>query len=73
MTPVLIEHLNEWVVNNPQVLNSPISIDPLPVPDPEQPGNKIKVSKLLFQISIRELRNNLIFGIIIYKLKIGNL
>ena len=50
--PELIDHLNEYIVNNLQVVNSTISNDTLLVPDPEQPGKKIRVSKLIFQISI---------------------
>ena len=38
--PELIEHLNEWIGNHPQVVNSPISHDKLLVPDPERPGKK---------------------------------
>ena len=45
VTPKLIEHLNERIGNHPQVVNSPISNEKFLVPDPEQPGNKIRVSK----------------------------
>ena len=65
----LIENMNEWVFNHPQVVNSPISNDTLLVPDPDWPGNKIRVSKLLLQISIYELHNDLIYESSIYKLK----
>ena len=46
----LIYHLNEWIGNHPQVVNPPISNGTLLVPDTEQPGKKIRVSKLLLQI-----------------------
>ena len=50
-------------------MNPPISNDKLLVPDPERPGNKIRVSKFLLQISIRELHNNLMSEISICPLK----
>ena len=52
MTPELIDHLHEWIVNHPQVLNLPISNETMLLPDHNQPENKIRVSKLLLQISI---------------------
>ena len=67
--PELIDHLNEWIGNHPQVENSPISNDTLLVPDTEQPGKKIRVYKLILQISTHELHNYLISEIIIYQLK----
>ena len=67
--PELIDHLHECIVNNSQVVNSPISSDTLLVPDHKQPGKKIRVSKFLLQISIHELHNDLIYEIIIYRLK----
>ena len=67
--PELIDHLNEYIVNNLQVVNSTISNDTLLVPDPEQPGKKIRVSKLIFQISICQIHNDLISESIIYQLK----
>ena len=67
--PELIEHLNEWIGNHPQVVNSPIPNDTFLVPDPERPGKKIRVYKLLLQISIRELHNDLISESSIYQLK----
>ena len=39
------------------------------VPYHNQPGKKIRVSKLLCQISVRELHNDLIYEGIIYQLK----
>ena len=47
VTPVLIEHMNMWIVNNSQVKNLPIYDDTLLVPDPEGPWKKIRVSKFL--------------------------
>ena len=69
MTPELIYHLNEWIGNHPKMVNSPISNDTLLVPDQERPGKKIRVSKLILQISILEIHNDLIFEIRIYKLE----
>ena len=51
------------------MLKSPISNDTFLVSDPERPGNKISVSKLLLHISIYEIHNNLISESIIYQLK----
>ena len=34
LTPELIENMNEWIGNNTQVVNLPISGDTLFVPDP---------------------------------------
>ena len=47
VTPELIEYLNEWIVNHPEVVKSPISNDTMLVPNSEQPGKKIRVSKFL--------------------------
>ena len=69
MTPELIEHMHEWIGNHPEVVNLPISNDTLLVSDHNQPGKKIRVSKLLLQISIRELHNYLIPKSRIYQLK----
>ena len=69
VTPELIDYLHEWIVNYPQVVNSPISNDTLLVPNHKQPGKEIRVSKFLFQISINELHNNLISNISIYQIK----
>ena len=69
MTPELIEHMHEWIGNNPKVVDFLISNDILLVSDHNQPGKKIKVSKLLLQISIRELHNYLIPKSSIYQLK----
>ena len=67
--PELIEHPHEWIGNHPQVLNSPISDDTLLVPDHKKPGKKFGVSKLLLQVSICEIHNDLIYESIIYLLK----
>ena len=69
VTPELIEHLHECMGNHPQVANLTIYNDILLVPDHKQPGKKIRVSKLLLQISISEIHNGLIHEIIIYQLK----
>ena len=69
MTPVLIEHLNNWIGNNTQVVDLPISKDTLLVTDIKRPGKKIRVSKLLCRISISDLHNDLISENSIYQLK----
>ena len=50
VTPELIDNLNEWIGNNPQVVNSQIPNDKFLVPNPERPGKKTMVYKLLLQI-----------------------
>ena len=52
--------MHEWIGNNTQVVNLPISKDVLIVPDHKQPGKKISVSKFLLQISIHDIHNDLI-------------
>ena len=69
MTLALTDNMNEWIGNHPQVLNSPISNNIVLVPDHNQPGKKIRCSKLLLQISIREIHNDLISEIFIYQFK----
>ena len=69
VTTELIEHMNEWIGNYPQVTNPPISNDILLVPDLDRPGKKTRVSKLLLQISICELHNDLMSESNIHQLK----
>ena len=69
VTPEIIDNLNECIRNHPQVVKSTISNDTLSVPNPEQPGKKITGSKLIIQISIRGIHNDLISESIIYQLK----
>ena len=69
VTPEIIDNLNECIRNHPQVVKSKISNDTLSVPNPEQPGKKITGSKLIIQISIRGIHNDLISESIIYQLK----
>ena len=69
MTPELIQHLHEWIINHPQVVNSPISNDIILVPGHKQPGNKIRFSILLLHISICKIHNYLIYESSIFQLK----
>ena len=69
VTPGLIKHPNEWVGNHPQVVNQPIYNDNFFVPDPEGPGKKIRVSKLILYISIYEIHNYLVSESSIYPFK----
>ena len=69
VTPELIEHMYEWIGNYPQVVKSPISNYTFLFPDTEQPGKKIRVSKLLFHISICKLYYDLISDGSIYQIK----
>ena len=66
--PRLIKNLNEWIENHLQVVNSPIYNDTLLVLYPERPGKKIRVSKLLYQVSIHDLHSDFIYESIIYQL-----
>ena len=57
-TPELIERINELFRNYPQVMNLPISNGAMLVTNTERQGKKIRVSKSLSQISIRELHSD---------------
>ena len=67
MTPKLIDNPHEWISNHQQVVNSPISNNTLLVPDHKQPWKKIRVYKLLSQISICDIHNGLISESSIYQ------
>ena len=69
VTPELIGHIHEWIGNYPKVVKLTISNDTLLFPDHKQPGKKVGVSKLLLQISIRELHNDLVSENSIYQSK----
>jgi hypothetical protein len=47
VSPELRKRVFEWINNHPHIVNSPISNDTLLVPDPKQPGNQVRVSKLM--------------------------
>ena len=51
------EKLNQWILGHPQVIQSPITNDTLLIRNRET-GVIIRVSKLLIEISIRELHNS---------------
>lgn len=59
ITAAIRAELHEWVLNHPRVVNSPIGNDTLLV-DNRETGKKERVGKLLLEISIRELHNDLI-------------
>jgi hypothetical protein len=42
------------------VIQSPLASDTLLVSDPENPGNRKRMSKILLQIRVRELHNDLL-------------
>ncbi len=56
----LEEKVISFIVNHPNVVQSPIMNDFVLVKDKEDPTTVHKVPKLLLQVSIRELHNNLI-------------
>jgi hypothetical protein len=60
VSPQLRKKLYEWFLNHPQVIASPIASDTLLLKDPDDPTKKIRVGKLLLQISYRELHNDLL-------------
>ena len=56
----LRKKLHDWFIKHPQVVASPFANDTLKIPDPENPNKKIKAGKLLLQVSMRELHNDLL-------------
>ena len=59
ITLAVKELLHAWVLNHPRVVNSPIANETLLVTNP-QTGERERVSKLLREITIREMHNDLI-------------
>jgi hypothetical protein len=51
--------LHAWIINHPNVIDSPIARDRLLITDPET-GLKKRTGKLLLEISVRELHNALL-------------
>jgi hypothetical protein len=49
----------KWLDNHSMVIQSPLAADTLPVSDPKHPGNKKRMNKILLQIPVRELHNDL--------------
>ena len=58
ITATVQANLRQWILDHPHVINSPIAKDTLLVRNSE--GIKERVSKLLLEIPIRELHNDLI-------------
>jgi hypothetical protein len=56
----LRKKLHDWIIEHPHVISSPIADDTLLVPNPENPKTKVRVGKLLLQISYCELHNDLL-------------
>jgi hypothetical protein len=56
----LEEAFLKWLDNHNMVIQSPLASDTLLVSDPENPGNKKRMNKILFQIPVRELHNDLV-------------
>jgi hypothetical protein len=59
ITPEIHEKLNWWILGHPHVIQSPITNDTLLIVNQET-GIMIHVPKLLIEISIRELHNDLL-------------
>jgi hypothetical protein len=52
----------KWLDNHNMVIQSHLASDTLLVSDPESPGNKKRMNKILLQIPVRELHNDLVSG-----------
>jgi hypothetical protein len=59
ITPEIREKLNLWILGHPHVIQSPITNDTLLIVNQET-GIMIRVPKLLIEISVRELHNDLL-------------
>jgi hypothetical protein len=59
ITPEIREKLNQWILDHPQVIQSPIRDNTLLIHNRET-GVTIRVPKLLIEILIQELHNDLI-------------
>jgi hypothetical protein len=56
----LEEAFLKWLDNHNMVIQSPLASDTLLVSDPKNPGYKKRMNKILLQIPVRELHNNLL-------------
>jgi hypothetical protein len=56
----LEEAFLKWLDNHNMVIQSPLASDTLLVSDPENPGNEKRINKILLQIPVRELHNDLV-------------
>jgi len=54
------QKLHDWILDHPHVIDSPITNDCLWIKDPEAPEGRRRVGKLLLEISVRELHNDLL-------------
>ena len=60
VTPELHMEFLRWLDNHHMVIQSPLASDTLLVPDANNPGTKKRTNKILLQIPVRELHNDLI-------------
>ncbi|OEU18324.1 hypothetical protein FRACYDRAFT_236601 [Fragilariopsis cylindrus CCMP1102] len=60
VTPELHVEFLRWLDNHNMVIQSPLASDTLLVPDANNPGTKKRINKILLQIPVRELHNDLI-------------
>jgi hypothetical protein len=60
VTPTIRQKLHEWILGHHHVIDSPIAKDCLWIKDPEAPEGRKRVGKLLLEISVRELHNDLV-------------
>lgn len=59
VTDAMRKALHEWILAHPRVVESPIANDTLLVKDPAT-GERVRVAKLLLEIPVRELHNDMI-------------
>ena len=60
VNPALEEKIDWFICGHPFIVLSPIKDDSVLVPDPVDPTKKVKKNKLLLQVSVRELYNNIL-------------
>ena len=56
----LRKKLFDWIIKHPDIVDSPLSNDTILIKNPSNSNEKIRVGKLLRNISIRELHNDLL-------------
>ena len=60
VNPALEEKIERFIRGHPFLVASPIKDDSVLVPDPADPTKKLRKNKLLLQVSVRELHNDLL-------------
>jgi hypothetical protein len=60
VTEEMYAKLHAWVLNHPHVADSPTARDRLLMKDDPETGIKVRTGKILLEVSVRELHNNLL-------------